>query len=273
MANEVTKVNGVTKREYQGKFYYSFPLAFITADPTLTGQENVVYYIPTSGAIPVTVLYADITDKLGSTNVEEYVDALANLEYYFTVDFKNEIESQFVTVQSDESLSTTANNQREINIENKEAIELLQMTTLVANSSISQNLLGSDVTPVAVLFQTIDEIDNVVFTNDSELEFLTEEKVRAEVSLHLTKQGGGSDLVEFWLQIDDGNGWLDLPDTGERYNFTGTNEGVVVYVFKGTSMLNLKYRLVASTADNVTLENQTLDNNPNVFVPGAKIAL
>ena len=76
MANEVVKINGVTKREDSGKgiFRYYFPIAYIEVD---TNQDTYTVKANQTAVTEITQSFADITDPLGATDAEEYVDTLA----------------------------------------------------------------------------------------------------------------------------------------------------------------------------------------------------
>lgn len=81
MANEVVLINGVTKKERNGIFTYKFGNTIIDAR---TDNATIIYY-DIDGTQNHKVAFADISDPLGATNVEEYVDALAAGNYYQTV--------------------------------------------------------------------------------------------------------------------------------------------------------------------------------------------
>ncbi len=127
MANEITKVNGVTKREENGKYLYYFPLAFIIADPSIVGSESVTYYIQSSSKLPITILFDKITDKLGQADVVSYVDELARLEYYFQV------------------------------VPDPSQLDYIAGAYMTAISSISQNIQSSGNTPIPINFGNIIE--------------------------------------------------------------------------------------------------------------------
>lgn len=74
-------INGVTKFTAGNLLYYTFPLATITVD-----AANNTYTLQLEskrGLQPQIVSFADITDKLGATGVEGYVDQLAINELFF----------------------------------------------------------------------------------------------------------------------------------------------------------------------------------------------
>lgn len=82
-----SKVNGVTKRERDGTFFYYFPKATVRVnandvDPSkhtieLRQLDNFPNFEP--------IIYSEITNKLGSSTAEEYVDELAIREFFFEV--------------------------------------------------------------------------------------------------------------------------------------------------------------------------------------------
>ena len=82
MANEVVKINGVTKNSFLDRINYDFPQAYIVADTTLTTYTIIPKQYK---ANPQTIAYSDITDKLGSADIEGYCDALAENEFFFDV--------------------------------------------------------------------------------------------------------------------------------------------------------------------------------------------
>lgn len=83
MANEIVKINGVDKKTENGLIFYYFPRALITVNPSLASYElrQVINFNH-----KMTVLYSDITDKLGSSTVETYVDELATQGFFFEVE-------------------------------------------------------------------------------------------------------------------------------------------------------------------------------------------
>jgi hypothetical protein len=87
MAYEITKVNGVEKQVIvdQGSptnrlIQYKFPLATIQVNKN-AGQMTVTTNQFFAG--PTVVQFDDITDKLGTLDIESYVDELANQEFFF----------------------------------------------------------------------------------------------------------------------------------------------------------------------------------------------
>lgn len=98
MANEITLVNGVTKIELQGSgnYRYLFPLAQIVAYPNADPNEGY-YNLFIEGNNVLRVKFSDIADKLGSTNIVEYVDALATNQYFFGVDLTGSIGVNDIT--------------------------------------------------------------------------------------------------------------------------------------------------------------------------------
>lgn len=80
MANETTLINGITKREKDNILIYYFPTALITAD---TVQNTYTVKQLQAPETQLTVAFDDITQKFGATNIEEYCDQLAILEFYF----------------------------------------------------------------------------------------------------------------------------------------------------------------------------------------------
>jgi hypothetical protein len=84
MANEITLVNGVTKYELQGSgnYKYLFPLAQIVAYPNIDPNEGY-YDLFIEGNNTLKIKFGDITDKLGTADILEYVDKLAENTVYF----------------------------------------------------------------------------------------------------------------------------------------------------------------------------------------------
>lgn len=82
MANEITKVNGVTKKAFLQFFIYDFPLALITAD---TNADAYILVYKSDVGNPQTILFSDVTDKLGQATLEDYIDELANQEFFFDI--------------------------------------------------------------------------------------------------------------------------------------------------------------------------------------------
>lgn len=78
MANEVSIINSVTKKERNGIYVYTFPLVVIEADP----DTDVMTIISQDRSQNREVAFADITDPLGAGDIEGYVDALAAGGYY-----------------------------------------------------------------------------------------------------------------------------------------------------------------------------------------------
>lgn len=82
MAFTIELINGVTKAEINNAFVYSFPIATIIA---LTGENQMVITYNNQNSDyqnPTVIDYADITDVLGSVDIEGYVDALATDGYF-----------------------------------------------------------------------------------------------------------------------------------------------------------------------------------------------
>lgn len=80
MANEITDINGVTKREIKGKFNYYFPEAFIVADPisqTYSLRQSLDF------GTTITVEFVNITEKFGASTIEDYCDELAVRGFFF----------------------------------------------------------------------------------------------------------------------------------------------------------------------------------------------
>ncbi len=241
MSNEITKVNGVTKREENGKYVYTFPLAFITADPTVIGNESVTYYLKNTATIPFTILFANVTDKLGQTDVVSYVDELANQQFYFDA------------------------------VPDPSGLDYLAGAYMTAISSVNQNIQSSGNIPIPINFGNIIESKDVTIMNGSELMFSNDGLATGFLECHLTKTGGGTETVNFWIQYFDGANWIDIDNSGVEFNFNGQNEGSKSYTFQAVINSILKYRIVSYTNDPVTLENKNLINN--VFVPGSKIRI
>jgi hypothetical protein len=81
MANEIVKINGVTKQEDGGNYVYFFPTCFIKGYPNATNPYYEQQF--SSGEEMQVVLFSQITDKLGTTNIIDYIDKLAELGYFF----------------------------------------------------------------------------------------------------------------------------------------------------------------------------------------------
>lgn len=80
MANEVDKINGVTKREHIGNFVYFFPTA--TINVSVTEQAYVITQI-NDYINPITAKFSDVTDKFGQSEIVGYVDELARRGFFF----------------------------------------------------------------------------------------------------------------------------------------------------------------------------------------------
>jgi len=77
MAFEITKINGVTKEEYKGNYYYTFnSYISIVAEPSSDS------YTISDRHEKRRVFFSDITDKLGAVDIVSYVDAMATAGYY-----------------------------------------------------------------------------------------------------------------------------------------------------------------------------------------------
>lgn len=73
MANEIVKIGEVSKQERNGIFVYYFNTTILECNPL---QNNYRQITPNRG-FNEAVAFADITDKLGASNIEEYCDQLA----------------------------------------------------------------------------------------------------------------------------------------------------------------------------------------------------
>ena len=73
MANELTEVNGVTKKEKNGTIYYFFGETVIQAYPI----DDYYRLELENGQEIEEVYFDDITDPLGASNIIEYLDAVA----------------------------------------------------------------------------------------------------------------------------------------------------------------------------------------------------
>ncbi len=78
--NDTTLVNGVTKIETSSGFKYLFPLAKIT---TITDTEQINVYTKENPVRTSTYLFEDLTEQLGASDAETYVDALAEGGFFF----------------------------------------------------------------------------------------------------------------------------------------------------------------------------------------------
>ena len=81
MANEVTIINGVTKKERNGVFRYRFG-ANVHIDARPATADMLIFDIDKHKNH--VVAFAEITEKLGATDIEGYCDALALGGYYRT---------------------------------------------------------------------------------------------------------------------------------------------------------------------------------------------
>ena len=71
MAHELEIINGVTRYEKNGDYIYNLGNgAVIYAD---TNRDQYFYYGEFKGDTPP-VLFSNITDKLGASNIVEYID-------------------------------------------------------------------------------------------------------------------------------------------------------------------------------------------------------
>ncbi len=77
MAYEKTLINGVTKAEFKGNYYYTFN-SYISIVANVSANTYAIFNRDKSRAVK----FEDITDKLGATNIVEYVDALATNGYF-----------------------------------------------------------------------------------------------------------------------------------------------------------------------------------------------
>lgn len=82
MAFQLSLVNGVNKYGQGNELIYLFNGITIIADTTNDSMIIVTTNQSINYSNPMTVQYADITDKLGSADIEEYVDALATDGYF-----------------------------------------------------------------------------------------------------------------------------------------------------------------------------------------------
>jgi hypothetical protein len=113
MAYEITKVNGVEKQIVTDQdsptntfIQYTFPLATITANLTLdqmTVTTNQFFQGPT------TVAFADISPNFGATDIEEYVDELANQEFFFRLTEEDNTTFSIDNGTNQITLSSTVN--------------------------------------------------------------------------------------------------------------------------------------------------------------------
>jgi hypothetical protein len=79
MANEITIINTVSKKERNGIFVYHFPLAIIEANPT----TDTMRIIDIDRGQNQLIAFDDISNPFGTSNIVEYCDALAAGGYYF----------------------------------------------------------------------------------------------------------------------------------------------------------------------------------------------
>ena len=84
MANELTVINGVTKKEKDGTFYYFFGETVIQAYPAPTFPRDYYRLELENGQEVQEVEFDDITDKLGATDIEGYLDAVATAGLFST---------------------------------------------------------------------------------------------------------------------------------------------------------------------------------------------
>ena len=116
MANSISKINGVTKKEWLQFFVYDFPLALITVD---TNQNKYILQLKADFSNPQTVLFSDITDPLGASDVEGYVDELAMQGFFFDI-------SSIENTEQSEDLGRINWNVTKSNINQNSAIDLLE---------------------------------------------------------------------------------------------------------------------------------------------------
>lgn len=84
MANELTVINGVTKKEKDGTFYYFFGETVIQAYPAPTFPRDYYRLELENGQEVQEVEFVDITDQLGATDIEGYLDAVATAGLFST---------------------------------------------------------------------------------------------------------------------------------------------------------------------------------------------
>jgi hypothetical protein len=77
MAYEKTLINGVTKAEFKGNYYYTF-----NSYTSIVANVSSNTYVISDRDTSRTVKFDDITDKLGAANIEQYVDAMATAGYF-----------------------------------------------------------------------------------------------------------------------------------------------------------------------------------------------
>ena len=97
MANEITIINGVSKQEKGGNLIYHFDLCQIIAFTDATPSNE--YYIQSmnNGQQLQRVNWGDITDKLGASDMEGYLDAVATAGYFASTipaDTENEEDAE-----------------------------------------------------------------------------------------------------------------------------------------------------------------------------------
>lgn len=145
MANEIVLINGVTKKERNGIFTYKFGNTIIDAR---LDNATLVYY-DVDGTQNHIVAFADITDKLGATDVEEYADILAAGDYYQTV-----INGEVAATIDKTGLATEAKqdtgNASLSSIDGKVAVEAKQDTQITLLTTIASNTGGAAGDPLGI---------------------------------------------------------------------------------------------------------------------------
>lgn len=235
MANEITIINGVTKRERAGLgiFLYDFPNAFIEVNQPSNIYTTTIINDPSN---PVQTNYDDITDKLGSADIVEYVDILAQTGYYF-------------------------GNGNPTIIENLFEGELLSFTDQTATT-----------TAAVMTFQTNLNLKNISVSN-SEITFLKAGLITAFLEVNLQAVAGNRNL-EIWIEFFNGSIWVPEPNSGATYDLNNSIEGGRAYVFQAPVLENTTYRVMcAAPIGDIILKSEALVTEPSVSIASKKLRL
>ena len=72
-ANEIVKIGETSKQERNGRFVYYFNTTIVECNPA----DNTYKHVTPNRGFYGSIAFADITDKLGASNIEEYLDQVA----------------------------------------------------------------------------------------------------------------------------------------------------------------------------------------------------
>lgn len=236
MANEITIINSVTKQRIgnTGEYHYEFPQAFIMIN---TADDSMVIRTQKNYARDISILFANLTENFGTSNIEEYADYLADNRYYFGLD------TDAVGNMSGAVLSFT--------------------NQLISTSAVS------------VMFETSENLAGIsIDVSRTEITFDNDGVVTAFLEMNMIKVGGSStSYLEIWIQVSDGmGGWISAPTSGAFYQMQNLNLGSKAYIFQGVVAAGSTYRIrVAAPSGDVQLTTATGTTDPTVSVASAKI--